>query len=329
MTTSLSALPLNNALSLLPFLNYYEKCGYDKVPLLNRFGIADNYIQAENYIPTSYTFKIVNEISSILNIKNIGIKSIVLNDYSFLHPYLVTNGLKAENVFDLFFFLSSNQYLMGSHYNVWLEYDNNIIYIFHQRSTSPKIQGLPQGEYHRTIQLISSIRRFLGENWKPEVLYLASSLAPPHEIMSMTRTGKVFNNKKHGCIPVGISLDNIAENVTVGKLITSENSNSLDRLRIAINTFIGYKDLDLPFLSEIFGCSKRSIQRELKYNGTTFQNVLIQQKTSYAIKLLNEEISIINIAQKLGYSDPSNFSRAFKNQTGVSPSSYHKKICDT
>ncbi|PSW04456.1 helix-turn-helix domain-containing protein [Photobacterium lipolyticum] len=51
----------------------------------------------------------------------------------------------------------------------------------------------------------------------------------------------------------------------------------------------------------------------------------MQQKTVHAITLLNRDISIINIAQKMGDSDPENFTRAFKRHAGLSPSSFRRE----
>lgn len=328
MTSSLSTLPLHNSLALLPFLNYYENSGFSQAALLNDFNLTIHQVKANCYIPTIYVYKIVNEISGVLNIENIGIKATVLNDYSHIHPIITRKMLKAESFFDMFFFVSSNRNLLGSHINLWLELHKDIFYICHQRTASLKIQGLSQGEYHRTMLIISLLRRFLGDDWKPEILYLASHIAPPHEIITMTKSGKVFNNYKYGCIPVDAYFDDIAENVAISNLISPTDSGSLDRLRLAINTFIEHEDFDLPFISDIFGCSKRSIQRILKCHGTTFQDIIMQQKTAYAITLLNDNVRIINIAQRLGYSDSSNFTRAFKRQTGLSPSLFRRESCD-
>ncbi|MGR5153369.1 helix-turn-helix transcriptional regulator [Photobacterium swingsii] len=102
------------------------------------------------------------------------------------------------------------------------------------------------------------------------------------------------------------------------------DTSSLKRLQIAIDTFIEHEDLGLTFISDIFGCSKRNIQRILKDHGTNFQEIINKQKNEHAITLLNENISIIDIAQKLGCNDASNFIRAFKRHLGVSPSLYRQ-----
>ncbi|WP_170107617.1 AraC family transcriptional regulator [Photobacterium lipolyticum] len=324
MSGTLSELPLSNSLALLPFLNCYSNSDFSQTELLSNFSLTPHHINGNCYIPTFHIYNIINEISNAINTENIGIIATVSEDYLDLPPVIKESILKSVSLFDIFFFVSSNQSLLGSHLNIWLEHEKDTFYICHQRTAPLKIQGLSQGEYHRTLTIINVLRRFLGDDWKPEALYLASRLAPPHDIITMTRSGKVFTNVKYGRIPIKTSLDKIAESVSIGQLTSPLDYSSLDRLRVAINTFIEHEDLDLFFLSDIFGCSKRSIQRILKFHGTTFKNIIAQQKTAHAITLLNEEISIIHIAQRLGYSDPSNFTRAFKRHTGLSPSSFRR-----
>jgi len=326
MTGSLSDLPLTNSLALLPFLNHYNNCGCSQIELLSNFSLTPHHIHGNFFIPTFHVYNIINEISNLINVENIGLITTVLDDnLDHLPPVIKESILKSVSFFDLFFFVSSSQSLLGSHLNIWLEHEKDTFYICHQRTAPSKIQGLSQGEYNRTLTIINVLRRFLGDDWKPETLYLASRLAPPHDIITMSSSGKVFNNGKYGRIPIKTRLDNIAERVSIGQLTSPLYNSSLDRLRVAINTFIEHEDLDLLFLSDIFGCSKRSIQRILKCHGTTFKNVIVQQKTAHAITLLNEDISIINIAQRLGYSDPSNFTRAFKRHTGLSPYSFRRQ----
>ncbi len=72
--------------------------------------------------------------------------------------------------------------------------------------------------------------------------------------------------------------------------------------------------------------SLRSLQRKLAPSGTTFSEVLNQVRNEMACHYLNStKHQVITIAYLLGFSDPSNFSRAFKRWNGESPYHYRQK----
>jgi AraC-like DNA-binding protein len=68
------------------------------------------------------------------------------------------------------------------------------------------------------------------------------------------------------------------------------------------------------------GCSRQTLYRRLKSEGVTFEQLLDDLRRRLALRFIREEgMSVKNAAYRLGFSDPSAFSRAFKRWTGVSP----------
>lgn len=66
--------------------------------------------------------------------------------------------------------------------------------------------------------------------------------------------------------------------------------------------------------------SERSLQRKLKEEGTSFQEILDEVRLSLAERYLKDaELSLQDIATLLGFSEVSTFHRAFKRWTGRSP----------
>lgn len=67
--------------------------------------------------------------------------------------------------------------------------------------------------------------------------------------------------------------------------------------------------------------SVRSLQRKLKQEDSSFKQILDNTRRELALSYIKEKHTSINeITYLLGYSDPANFSRAFKRWTGMSPS---------
>ncbi|WP_250656382.1 AraC family transcriptional regulator [Alkalimarinus coralli] len=79
-------------------------------------------------------------------------------------------------------------------------------------------------------------------------------------------------------------------------------------------------------VSERLHMTSRTLRRQLQSFGTSFQDLLSDIRKSRAVQLLqNTDKSVDDIAFELGYSDPSNFGRAFKKWTGKSPSCIRKE----
>lgn len=69
--------------------------------------------------------------------------------------------------------------------------------------------------------------------------------------------------------------------------------------------------------------SPRTLQVKLANNDTTFQEIVNETRFALARGYIdNSSMSITEVAYMLGFSDTSNFTRAFRRWTGVSPSAY-------
>lgn len=84
---------------------------------------------------------------------------------------------------------------------------------------------------------------------------------------------------------------------------------------------IGLKD-DLTTIEQManeLGMTSRTLQRRLKDDGTSFQDLRDEVRKELADHYLDGDLSIAEISFLLGFSQPSAFFRAFKRWTGVTP----------
>lgn len=86
---------------------------------------------------------------------------------------------------------------------------------------------------------------------------------------------------------------------------------------------------DYPGLERIaqrLHMSSRTLKRKLKEHRTSFHRLLEETRRAESIRLLRSTaLSVEQIAERLGYSDPSNFCRAFRKWTAASPNGFRTK----
>ncbi|ROR87713.1 AraC family transcriptional regulator [Vibrio crassostreae] len=76
-------------------------------------------------------------------------------------------------------------------------------------------------------------------------------------------------------------------------------------------------------LAEEFGCSSRTLRRELVTHNSSYQMLLTEVRVELAKELLLcTTMSIDDIGERLGYSDPANFRRAFKGWLNKTPAQF-------
>lgn len=76
------------------------------------------------------------------------------------------------------------------------------------------------------------------------------------------------------------------------------------------------------------GISSRSLNRRLKEENTSFQQVKDGLRFDFAVaRLTQTDAPLAKIAEELGFSDASSFNRAFRTWTGVAPGAYRLHRC--
>ncbi|MFT5274948.1 MAG: AraC-like DNA-binding protein [Saprospiraceae bacterium] len=80
-------------------------------------------------------------------------------------------------------------------------------------------------------------------------------------------------------------------------------------------------------ISRIFGLSSKTLQRQLREQKLSFQNLLSAARQDLSIHYLsNENITLTEIAHRLGYSELSAYSRAFSAWTGMNPQRFRRNL---
>jgi AraC-like DNA-binding protein len=183
--------------------------------------------------------------------------------------------------------------------------------------------------------LISAARHFLGPTWVPDWIEMTDCeqkhLSDFEDIIGTPiRSGAQIPALAirmsdllvpNPAIPKpedAVMFSDLPVLLAVRHLVTAE-----DAVKEALRTQFVLGDLSEEAVSERLLMGPRKMRRVLKAEGTSFREIREQFLDERARLLLADtDLSIAEIARSLGYSEPNNFRRAFRNWTGLSPREY-------
>lgn len=98
----------------------------------------------------------------------------------------------------------------------------------------------------------------------------------------------------------------------------------LVELRTAVKEALPWNVLPIESAAESAAMSTRTLQRQMAVEGLTYSRFLDQIRFDLALRLLEGNADLSDIALDLGYSANTHFTRAFKRWTGVAPSAFRQ-----
>ncbi|MGI9264942.1 MAG: AraC family transcriptional regulator [Gammaproteobacteria bacterium] len=183
--------------------------------------------------------------------------------------------------------------------------------------------------------VVIKCRMLMGSNFHPAAVYLMRP-QPQREDPYVEALGVVphfladrnaisfYKNGLDEPLPAGdpelaSELDSISE-----RYLTSMDPNAITAgVRDILEDIMPSGRPTLAAVSRLMNRSTKTVQRGLNAERTSFHQILEQTRLSLALKYVRDgELSLSHIAQLLGFSDQSNFTRAFKRWTRQSPGNY-------
>jgi len=117
------------------------------------------------------------------------------------------------------------------------------------------------------------------------------------------------------------------DQTTMQYLKRMEQRDIINRVRIMIVEELSSNAITKQRVADKLCMSPRSLQMKLAAKSTSFQEILDSTRESMARGYMEQSaISITEAAYLLGFSDVSNFTRAFKRWTGKSPREFRRSL---
>lgn len=179
----------------------------------------------------------------------------------------------------------------------------------------------------------------LGSHWHPTSINFTHSA--PEDVGLHRRLFNcpvIFNAEFNGivCPATDLAYPNAnadpamakyAENY-IASLPTPDNDTFPDEVRQAVYILLPMGRATIEQISQSLGVNTRTLQRRLDDNGLTFSDVINDVRRSLVVRYLdNPNFSLAAIADMLGYSVASSFTRWFTTQFGSSPVRWRAEHC--
>ncbi len=193
------------------------------------------------------------------------------------------------------------------------------------------------GEWLVLHAVISVVRSVAGPLWSPSELGFVSSCRPAEAVYAAFPNARVLVGQP--CTSIVVGRADLARLAFGSAASTSDLSASLasdaaqgnqpdawefvNLMRMLIQPYLNGGHIDVAVAAELAEVSRRTLQRRLKFCGSSFSKILWEARFELACTHLgNPDMKVIDVAMTAGYESPQHFTRAFRQFTGVTPSQY-------
>lgn len=206
--------------------------------------------------------------------------------------------------------LSHRVYTRSSHEDFFWAFVLRFMRLLHRPSLAPLRVG-----FHR---------RCPPEGPGPYVACFRVMPAFEQPAMSMSFLGADMDAPLTGACP---ELAQVNDRIVVEYMARIHNADPAARVRAKIGELLAGGDCSRARVARELCISEATLQLRLKQQGTTFQDLLDEiRRDLSAAYLAQRKLSITEITYLTGFGDTSNFTRAFKRWTGMSPSAYRESL---
>jgi len=181
--------------------------------------------------------------------------------------------------------------------------------------------------------IINAFRDLIGPDWNPlKIHFQQSAITGIESLLTDGHKTRIYTQQPYTAVTFSTEL--LAKPPTHRERPADRNQDGPQRgtnLSIKIDHLLNSNRQEqipnLEHLADIAGMSARTLQRKLVDEGTTFSTIIDQWRFKKAVELLADpKVLVKDIYRKVGYSDVSNFERAFRRWTHTTPGKYRDSL---
>lgn len=329
-------IPFTHVGVMLPFVSYLEATGTAAERHLRKAKIPPSLLEhPEAPIPLRLAYRFVNEAYRAVGIENPGLhvgRACQLDDLGEFGQVL----LHTRNVLE---YLETGVRLIGAVTSVdryRVRREGEWVRLSHAQSARGIPEADKQHDYLFSMAVtINTLRRVAGPDWCPAEVRLPApgnrALAELYEWLPDTRVitgGRVASflfPAAFLALPMPRTID-AGHTTGAPWLKTPAPTQFVPSVALLVESLVADGPPAMETTAEAAGLSVRSLRRRLTECGTSYSDVVKKTRIALAERWLAQGRPITEIALALGYTDRSNFTRAFRRLNGISPREYRDTL---
>jgi AraC-like DNA-binding protein len=323
-----SAISLVRVGLLLRYIGQLENAGAPVGRFLTQTKIPANLLQHPGaVIPLEHGFRFVELACRKLGTEHLGFYVGQANLLEGLGPFgdILRRALTLHEYFDkatrLYNMLMTNQ-------RIWLSQGADEVR-FNVTTMGDVGVAAYQSHLENFVVTIDTIRNVAGPDWSPRevsIAYRPRETLPDTDLFAGSRvttgTGESWLTIPRALLQKPLWMPHGANSPshTSAGVARPLPEDLYGLVQLQVGALLTNRAVGIDVVAESLIMSRRSLQRRLADQGLTFSEILAETRLARAADWLqNTDKPVGEIAFDLGYRDASNFTRAFRKQTGVSP----------
>ena len=312
------------------FKTTMENCGLSADYYFRKVGLPGKVSDPESLLPLKPFFRLINVVAIDESIPDFGSRvaqTTPWHEVSSLGP-LLRNCTSLKDLLETFCEIASGQSSIVNFTLIDQGSDFDFCY-----TDIPLYKGDIQMELYRITSMIQLVQLATDTGWRPKAIRLNMPKTVAVNVCPLIKNSEIKFSQSDSAISIPVNLLRFPLRSSIsrrGKPDSSPPSNlSTDitnSIRQVISTYTLTGNISIGDVAKISDMSVRSLQRRLSESGLKYSELLNQAKFDHAQEMLQDlQMTIKEVANSLGYSDPAHFTRAFRRWSGLSPINFRKQ----
>ena len=328
----LTPLPLHRVATAMPFMDYLHQTGARVERELKHANLPVMAMEdADCFIPSRNYWDFIANVADREGIRDLGFLVGLQSGADAANPGMARRLAKLSSLhlaLDRFCKFATTEI---SQVALWLEPANNSTHRLHyQTSFGIDHPAYIHFQWYGLMATLATIQLFTGRRWQPRTIGLGSTTKPGQRIRKHFPQTDFMTGPAHCFISISNRLLGKAPQMNADWLQSSPRyakikppRDFIGTLKLVLRSYLMDGAPSLELAGEIADLSTRTLQRRLADEDLSYRSLLDAIRYETAIDLMQHtDNTVADIANLLGYTDPSHFARAFRRMTGVSPREY-------